>query len=861
VEDEDESIANEYQPRKPQDNDVPCRGIIDQEPMMVQLVSLDTRFVLVSDPKAALPSKREALKVKKTRNREGRSEKITPTLNIETSEPIPILERRKPSPYSFTRTPTGGRTNADYFLSPETTVPHTSTGIPRSMPNEDGFKSMKSHSRKDSSMTSESTANRSDSSDDSEPDRLTALKNRSMHGSRSARTSSTDLPGMNARHQSIGGRYKRPDSSKDFMDSSNSGNLQADYFGDTDGIQKAPNRNTSSSSKPVLGKLGLDETHYWETRHSSIASPVVASGMRTPKPGKSPRTDSRPESPLSPWEPFHFEHPKVSQDRFPEYNLPLHQKPKPSSRLNSVNRAYDGESSEVPRVDVKGTSPDQKSDLPYPDIDQKRGGSSLPYPDEDHPMAMPNQYHFMVTPKATDQPAAPPSSSSINYSDAPKTSRPRDTRKPTDYDSQTGPSINRTTSLRSDISHDSQKTPSLDRSTSLISESDSFKKSVPSSPTIPSLPPCPRRKFTKKYNDWYALKGCKNFDVCPSCYKDIIRPSQFRTHFYAGQPHSSNASVRCDFGSMWIRLAWLLMIKQHRTDVDLIHALAKVSDDERPCPENNQSVGTWYGLLDRRGIFVENFFICPRDKTSLEVLFPGLKGALCRVPSSRIPALCALRGDSRRFPSYIDVFDAIHDSALKQYRKSYSSSRNPPPLSDFVDMGPAINLAAELSKQAECPRDSVTPNFLWHFISDMPDLTVCPECYDDVIAPDAERSLPLALAFTPAPRPVPSSAIATSLSPGAVHGMPNAFTCCLYSERMRDAWDNAVLSKNGDGGVMKWVALARERRIRECDLAAKKADLLKMAGSVRAELFGGPGDSQWIKKELQKVEDEWELWE
>lgn len=835
--------------------------MIDQDPLIIQLVSLDTRFVLVSDPKATASSKRDDLKAK---NRKGRKVEDweTPALNIQTSDPIPILERRKPTPYSFTRTPTGRMTNADYLLSPESTIPHTTASMPRSMPAEDGFKSMKNHSRKNSSMTSESTANRSDSSDDSEVDKRATLQNRSIHGSRSARTSSTDLPGMHARHQSIINPPKRSDFSKNILDPSSSRNQQSDYLNKTSRSHREPSGNTTSSSKPLSGKQGSDDQHYFETRHISIASPLVAPGARTPLGGSSPRPDSRPESPQSPWEPFSFESQKASQDRLPEYNLPLHQKSKPPSRLSSVNQAYRNESSDIPRIDIKGPSPASNSGLPYPDADQNRGGSALPYPDEDHPMAMPDQNHYIFTPAPTNSQTPRSVSASPNYSDTPKSNQPKETRKASDYDSKPLPPLNRTTSLHSKTNYESQSGPPLNRTTSLRSEPESSKTSSSSSPTVvPNLPSCPRRKFTKQYNDWYALKGCKNFDVCPSCHREIIKNSSFRHYFSPSQPHPPNVAVRCDFGSLWIRLAWLLMIKEQRKDVDLIHALAKVSDEERPCPENDQRVGIWYGVLDRRGNFVENFFVCPRDKASIETLFPSLKGAFYRLPSSRIPALCVLRSESRRFPTYIDALDSIHDSALKQYRKSYVSSRNPPLLTDHADLTPLIKLTSNLASLPECPRDRATPNLAWHYISDMPDLTVCPECYDEVIAPDAERNLTLGLAFTSTPGPVPSSAVATNLAPGAIHGMPDGFTCCLYSERMRDAWDDAVMSNNADGGVMRWVAIARERRKRECELGVRKADLLRMAGSVRADLFGAPGDAQWVKGELQKVEDEWEKWE
>jgi len=139
----------------------------------------------------------------------------------------------------------------------------------------------------------------------------------------------------------------------------------------------------------------------------------------------------------------------------------------------------------------------------------------------------------------------------------------------------------------------------------------------------------------------------------------------------------------------------------------------------------------------------------------------------------------------------------------------------------------------------------------------MPDLTVCPQCYVEIIAPDANIGNALAISFSPVPRTVPPMA---GQAPGVVHGMPDAYTCCLYSDRMRDVWDDSVTSSDPDGGVRKWIQYANDRRRKEIELAAKKVRLIRNMGSLRSEWFG-EGDEKKVAKELERVEDEWGRWE
>jgi hypothetical protein len=845
VEDEKDALRKEYRPQKLEDNDVKCRGVIDQEPMLIQLISPDTRFVLVSDPAATSPVKNDSIKSRRTRGNTV-NQRDTPELKIQTQDSVPTLERIS-TPYSFSRTPAGRMTSNDYFLSPESTKA-AHPGMPRSMPAENGFNHMKGDSRKPSSKPSKGKPDTSYSSDETRNEKREELKRRSKGGSKSARNSATDLPGLHEAHLRRGPEQKATSAeagaSRTPTDPPSGSRREApNYYRDVERPSGNSTREPSITIQQNINKQsGADnynETHYWDSRHTSLPPfpSTVGGGIKSPRIGGSPRPDSRPDSPHSPWEPFPFEAPHGPYDRLPEYQLPLHQKPKPPSRLSSMNQAYIDDL-KVSRTDSNSSSePLAARQLPYPGDERIRGSTVLPYPEENHPVVMPGEFRFLspVIPTASVR----PSTSSSSHSN----------------DNNEGLSQQ---NLRTSSSENNTTRPTLERMTSKSKAQPAQQSKPTPTPVIPELPTCPRHRFSSDNHNWYGLVNCDSFDICTSCYNNIIRPTRFQPYFRPGRPHPPNIAVRCDFANVWVRLAWLVTIKEQRDDLDLLYALAKAINSEEPCPENDQKTGTWYALLDKNGNIVNNFFICPRDKESIVTLFPSLKFAFVRLPS-RIHALCALRSTSRRFHTYIDVFDAIHDSAISSYYQMPASSSSR--LYEHANLGALVSLATHFAQQPECPRDRATPALVWHFLPDVPDLTVCPECYDSVIAPDAAQGHPLALSFTPSPRTVPMAAVSAGLAPGAVHGIPDAWTCCLYSDRMRDLWDAAVSEKSPEVGTELWVREAKERKRKECELGVRKAELMRRAGSVRTEIFGGVGEPARVKRELERLEDEWSKWE
>ncbi|KAF2741064.1 hypothetical protein EJ04DRAFT_423285 [Polyplosphaeria fusca] len=349
------------------------------------------------------------------------------------------------------------------------------------------------------------------------------------------------------------------------------------------------------------------------------------------------------------------------------------------------------------------------------------------------------------------------------------------------------------------------------------------------------LPSCPRSQPSANYEQWFTMENTPNFDMCPTCYEGVFADTPFAYYFKRRRPQELTISRYCDFSSPWMRLAWLLTVKQQRERPDLICALARIFEKERPCPNEREIAnGIWFGIPDPRdGRHIANFVVCPCDKAYLEALFPSVRGYFTMIPPTdpRIARkyTCSIRATSRRFPKYLDLLVDLDEEALK---------RNRP-----VNFEPFIQLARAHAFKGECQRDKALFHKGWHFIPQLPEFTVCEECYDDVIRPADQDRNKLASMFFRAMQPLPDEDI-------------EGTSCCLYSNRMRRVWDR--VAHDEDFKYLKRKAV--ERKQEESRLNRRKRDLedyieragMYMQGSVEVDK---------ARRQLRDVEDEWKEWE
>lgn len=346
------------------------------------------------------------------------------------------------------------------------------------------------------------------------------------------------------------------------------------------------------------------------------------------------------------------------------------------------------------------------------------------------------------------------------------------------------------------------------------------------------LPPCPRPDFVLGYDDWYTINGAMNIDFCPECINTLFERTIFRPHFRRSLPRSLNAKVRCAFGSPWIRLAWLLTLQQHRTDLILLKDVAEIEETTEACPGSVETVQSWYGLRDPDGLFVRDFHVCFGDVRKIERLLPSLAGLHVKLPSraSYEKRTCAMRIDSNRFSTYLDALVSTHE-------KAHASRKGADPM-------PLIDLIERKTRLRECTRDNMLIGGLWHFNPDIPTLTVCEDCFESVVEPQIKNGPSIAKRFHRAVQPAHSEGLGSS--------------CQLYSKRMRKVFQRAV-----DENDLKYLARkSQERREAELDLqeryraVMKKAKRLAQSGDVNDE------DERRLSRELERISSEWKTkWE
>ncbi|CAG8959497.1 hypothetical protein HYFRA_00001396 [Hymenoscyphus fraxineus] len=336
--------------------------------------------------------------------------------------------------------------------------------------------------------------------------------------------------------------------------------------------------------------------------------------------------------------------------------------------------------------------------------------------------------------------------------------------------------------------------------------------------SIAPLPACPRMSHTRGCNDWLTLPNCPGFNICPSCYQAIIARTEFARYFVAAAPRPPDASVQCDFGSSpWYRIAWLLTLKEKRRDLDLFYGLADVAASEPPCLGKQEGIRKWHSIIDHKtGAPVYNFDVCYNCVRSIETLLPVMKGAFIRNDKSGGSLrICDLSVDSKRFVKYFDALEVTADRANRYDEE--------PDLRDLA------SLARRFGRFSECEKDKDRIDKKWYMITQLPEFTVCEECYEEVVWPevDERKAIPLMFQKNMVRLPVAS--------------------CQLYSPKMRGIFRIAVAAND-------YKLLASKARERKTVEKAYKANVAE----VRRQAVLNPAAAN---QELRRLEEEWRRWE
>ncbi|GIC89332.1 uncharacterized protein Aud_005745 [Aspergillus udagawae] len=337
----------------------------------------------------------------------------------------------------------------------------------------------------------------------------------------------------------------------------------------------------------------------------------------------------------------------------------------------------------------------------------------------------------------------------------------------------------------------------------------------------PCLLPCPRSVPMTGYQDWYTIKGLEHLDICPSCMKQM-RNSRFQDLFIPGLPVPRGQRVRCSMSEPWTRLAWMQTIKKQYETLDMLEQITRPPPGSKPCTGRIISDQFWYRIIDpETGMYLPKFNVCSTCIRNLRILMPQHRETFTRSTTMQ-EQVCDFVADSPRFVQYIDLLDIAANRAELE--------RSP-----RTDMTEFLAYARRKVVLQDCRRDRPVLG-MWYYMPQLPEFTVCEDCYDDVVWPLVKANKPIAREFLTRMR----------LAPGDAPTRCREASCQLYSPRIRAKFRDAV--QRNDLAYLKLIALKRydvEQHIRE----------------QREELLEEERKGYDCDAELRRTLLEWRRWE
>ncbi len=824
------------------------RGTVDQDSILDEIEQPraaqghDRRFVLVSEPSTDDDGAHRPSTLRDRRRRSFAERGGMSHINTNTPDPPVFTERvRTPYGYSKPQKESTAPSPTEYVRSPEPMTPsnsgHLTSDASRDARDTQNRPSrpISSGSRHNSYTTPRSSKKEYVFDSDSETDSATHLRTERKPARYSFVKSDLQREDLKT---NLRNTQERPEPRRH---DSGQRPLPTIRKGDSSGSPKEyPNaqspRSSSSSlssgmtkSRPVPVDIVYANSSRPLSRPSSplhrAPSPQLPTRLRDSPPHSRPssRGGARPASPLSTSSTFQPSSPGRGRAPVSEADWRSTYPPAPASdrsRQPSRYGRHDTMPLPKPRIDVHSPSPARQS----------TADSALPYPIDDQliDVVMPPEEHYQFDHSTVGSPRQ-------SYVDVPRATSPSAPGSPytrnlpsrarrEDAETLEEPARARRTRSDSIRSQDSRRDRSSRRSASLDNP----------------LPDCPRSYKTGPYDDWYALQGYKNFNICPSCYEGVFAGTSFKADFKQIWLGDWSVERTCDFSSPWSRLAWLLTIEQRRKSLDLIYAIADVMDYvASPCPGDREAGGedrvSWYGIPNQRdGTHVANFAICSSDRRMLEALLPSLRGCFTKIPRGYTGTsdryVCSLRTSSPRSAKYLDLLVELGTEA--------ESSGQLPDLNRF------IKLVRESSFKGECARYKPLFRKPWHFIPSLPEFTVCEQCYDEVIWPATQSKT----TSSPIPHMFNKS---IQLVPGEDSDVGSS--CCLWSPRMREVWRETI--KYDDFSYLK--SQARERKRAESKYMKNRKSIAEWLGDAPK------GSRKWIEAEdaMKELKKSWYTYE
>lgn len=343
--------------------------------------------------------------------------------------------------------------------------------------------------------------------------------------------------------------------------------------------------------------------------------------------------------------------------------------------------------------------------------------------------------------------------------------------------------------------------------------------SAPAKRQVPPFTNCTRTSFISDKSDWLHITSPQyftNFDICPDCYEISLKPTNYAHFISPAPPRPEGVSTRCDFSDLWVRIAWSWLYMQNAPDLSLLGQVAEVQDPQGSCPnldrenedvkngEKPSATRTWYCLLDTKtGGMVEDMTVCSDCVSHIYTIMPCLRGIFAPAAGGQQAlATCDLMLPasesamySERTLTYLDRFIEVAEKTLETGQRDVTS------LTDFVKKWASVPVCK--------PFKRVTGERCYSFSTQVPEWTVCEECYLTHVHP----------LYSNSPQPMILSQISQSPSPP-----PSGFQCQLYSPRLQQYFQDAVSTNDLQG--LRQKVLARNHKLEE---VKRELEKLKMA--------------------------------
>lgn len=309
---------------------------------------------------------------------------------------------------------------------------------------------------------------------------------------------------------------------------------------------------------------------------------------------------------------------------------------------------------------------------------------------------------------------------------------------------------------------------------------------------VVDLPVCPRLTPQAGLPDWLTFPQSNTFNICPDCYTGVFAHTEFAHMFVPAPFRPMDKPLACDFGtSAWYRIAWHMTRKSSLPNLQLLQHIALVDAKHQPCSGEQRMTRIWQTVRNPSDNSpVERFQVCGYCAGSIQSLFPNLAGVFQAVGSKGEPtsAVCSMHFSTERlrFLDYFDLLEETSDRALARgttpdVRRLYEKLRR-------LSLG-------------DCARDERLIDREWYTIRNFPGITVCQECFEQVVQPEIDRSNPLARQFLYRPQRLRRAA------------------CQLYSARMRRHFSEACRANDLDG----LIRTVEERQHIETDCKSRMA--------------------------------------